>query len=464
MHTIHSLEIDSFLRLRVVRINPQGSSAVIVGGNNANGKSSVLAAICAALGGKDMCPEDPIHHGDTRATIKLTLRSGLIVERKFLASGGTSLKVTGPEGQFTSPQSVLNALLGEISFDPLAFSRMKKQDRADLVMKVAGLDLCEANSVIESCYDTRRLRSKDAREKRSLAAQHPVIDGAVEPISVSQVSTELQQTQARNKQRMDADAVVQKVIDKGNGLKAEIERELKDGKRLASRGPEIDASIASLEEQIRALQRQCEALDQQKMDLAQQMATQGERFSQVQASLDAAKKEYADVIASREVLGALEDEQPLLQKIRDAEQHNASLVRSQQAQQCEADAVAAEQASAAAEADLAAARDARDTLIRGAKMPLEGLGFNNDGELIYQGVLFDQASSAQQIQVGMSIALVTLPNPGIRIILIRDGSLLDDEMLSAVVLMAEANNAQVVIERVGKGKECTVVLNDGEVE
>lgn len=55
-------------------------------------------------------------------------------------------------------------------------------------------------------------------------------------------------------------------------------------------------------------------------------------------------------------------------------------------------------------------------------------------------------------------------NPQLKILLIRDGSLLDSSNLETISKMAEENDAQVWIERVGKGAECSVIISDGEVE
>ena len=69
---IVSLTAENFKRLRAVLIEPKGG-LVQVTGRNAQGKSSVLDAIAAALLGKDACPSDPIRHGEQSATIKLDL-------------------------------------------------------------------------------------------------------------------------------------------------------------------------------------------------------------------------------------------------------------------------------------------------------------------------------------------------------------------------------------------------------
>ena len=61
----------------------------------------------------------------------------------------------------------------------------------------------------------------------------------------------------------------------------------------------------------------------------------------------------------------------------------------------------------------------------------------------------------------MAIGLAT--NPKLRVLLIREGSLLDEKNLAMVAEMAEKADAQIWLEKVGKGKECQVIIENGEV-
>ena len=55
-------------------------------------------------------------------------------------------------------------------------------------------------------------------------------------------------------------------------------------------------------------------------------------------------------------------------------------------------------------------------------------------------------------------------NPKLRVLLIRDGSLLDEDNFATIAAMAEEADAQVWIERVGEGAECSVIISDGMVK
>jgi hypothetical protein len=95
-----------------------------------------------------------------------------------------------------------------------------------------------------------------------------------------------------------------------------------------------------------------------------------------------------------------------------------------------------------------------------AKMPIEGLAFDDDG-VTYNAIPFAQCSSAEQLRVSMAMAMAA--NPEIRVIRITDGSLLDSENMALIAEMAKANDFQCWIERVDETGKVGVVIEDGSV-
>ena len=56
---ISSLELENVKRIRAVQIVPTSAGLTVIGGNNGQGKTSVLDAIAWALGGIDTAPAPP---------------------------------------------------------------------------------------------------------------------------------------------------------------------------------------------------------------------------------------------------------------------------------------------------------------------------------------------------------------------------------------------------------------------
>ena len=88
------------------------------------------------------------------------------------------------------------------------------------------------------------------------------------------------------------------------------------------------------------------------------------------------------------------------------------------------------------------------------------MSFTDDGVFVGD-VPFDQLSDAQRLRV--SIAVAGSMNPKLRIVRVRDGSLLDNEAMAELKTYAEANDLQVWIERVSDGEGTGVVIEDGRV-
>ena len=75
---IIELQAENVKRLKAVEITPNGTLQVI-GGKNAQGKSSVLDAIWLALGGGKAAKDTPLPIRDGEATAKVRLDLGDLV-------------------------------------------------------------------------------------------------------------------------------------------------------------------------------------------------------------------------------------------------------------------------------------------------------------------------------------------------------------------------------------------------
>ena len=80
---ISSLELENVKRIRAVELEPTKDGLTVIGGKNAQGKTSVLDAIAWALGGDKLKPDDPNRKGGaTPAKLHIELDNGVVVERK----------------------------------------------------------------------------------------------------------------------------------------------------------------------------------------------------------------------------------------------------------------------------------------------------------------------------------------------------------------------------------------------
>ena len=95
-----------------------------------------------------------------------------------------------------------------------------------------------------------------------------------------------------------------------------------------------------------------------------------------------------------------------------------------------------------------------------AKLPVAGLSFNAEG-VKFNGIPFEQCASSEQLRV--SVAVGAAANPDLRLMLVKDGPLLDDSGMAMLAAFAEQKDMQVLVERIDDGREIGVVIEDGTV-
>lgn len=391
---IIQLTASNVKRLKAVDITPDGTLQV-VGGRNAQGKSSVLDSIWLALGGGKAGKETsvPIRDGEEKASVTLDLGE-LVVTRTWTATG-TKLQVQNADGaNYKSPQGMLDALVGQLSFDPLAFTRLSARDQRDALLALVDLDvdLDALAADRQHMYDRRAELGRQGKQIGEVSVDSSL---PVEETSFRELATELQRAQAHNR---------------------DIEVAQDSRTRLTDRIAQLESDLASA-----------------KSDLAN-------------VEKDAAQ----EPIDTAEINARLESIEDTNAKIRT---NNQAKERAAEKDRLRSDYTSLTQQIEALDKQKADALSA-------AKFPVDGLAFDEQG-VTYQGVPFSQASSAEQIKVslGMGMAL----NPKLRVLVIKDGSLLDDEAMAAIRDVVEEQDFQLWIERVGDADQGAVVLEDGEV-
>jgi len=180
---IIKLTTENIKKVVAVEITPKGN-VVKISGKNGQGKTSVLDSIWWALGGLGNVQDTPIRSGQKKAKIRIEL-DDLIIERKFTAKTSTLTVMNKDKTPHTSPQSVIDALLGKLTFDPLAFTRLSDEKQYNTLAGVCGLEdtlLAAENNVAGERYK----RKEANREVKRLTA---LVDSAEQKVKVSSVDT-----------------------------------------------------------------------------------------------------------------------------------------------------------------------------------------------------------------------------------------------------------------------------------
>lgn len=280
---INKITGSNFLILKEVELEPD-SKLNVLAGSNRSGKTSFLKMVQAGLLGTT----DPnvIKVGADKAEIMIDM-DGIKVQRVITAKG-QRVKVTNTEGDIkANPQKFLNSLLGNFSFDPLAFIQMQKPERKKYLVelfnpkvkeeqltdiiepelmdrirpnfdKVDGLTILKN---LEDLYYARRtdvnkqLKQKEGayQEAIPLGYKPPEVEVNVDDLIARLKLVEAQRDTAKNIEVQNENATkararIEAKIKEFNGILEEVNEE------AIGKIPECEEAIASYEEEIRILQ------------------------------------------------------------------------------------------------------------------------------------------------------------------------------------------------------------------
>lgn len=481
---IVSLEAENVKRIVAVHIEPGDANCVLVGGDNEAGKTSVLDSIMYALGGANVIAEEPLRRGEEKGFVRLDL-GDLIVERRFLKSGTSSLKVMTADGaSYNSPQKILDALFCRLSFDPFKFATMKPDEQAATLRDLVGVDLGDLNAEYSETYEERTLANREVKAAQATAEAIIVPDDAPEVRPNledlhAQVGAALKAEELRLKYERDAGeldlAIVAETATIENTLAklSTVDTEWNAAKEAA------DKSHATRIEALKA--RHAAEVEELRMRHEREMAAEVGWGTETSAKIERERERQKADLANtkmvaeesrqglRERLERLEKPEPWtgesVEELRRKIGEGAKLLESFEVAERKRRAgerVEELKAKAKTLTDKLDEIDAKKLArISGAKYPIEGLAFSTDGAVTLDGLPFSQASTAKRIRTSVAMGLAM--NPTLRVLLIRDGSLLDDRALAMVQEMAAAADAQVWIERVGDRDQNAIIIEDGQV-
>lgn len=402
------LRAENFKRLKAVCIRPDGALVQITG-RNAQGKSSVLDALWSLLGGKDAAPKKPIRDGADSSTLYADLGE-LRVRRKFTAAGSSLIVETAEGLRYQSPQAVLDTLVGKLTFDPLAFSRMSEADQAQTLRQIAGYDPTEIDKERARIFDERTVVNRNMKKFQSQLDGMPAVDAPDTEVSISALAKEHAAAVAKKRAHDQMRENLARIADDGKTARTDVQR--------------LEQELAAARERLESAQA---------------------AYRAQKAMVDALKDPDVDAITAN---------------MEAAETTNAAVARKRERA---AKVVEYEQRKAESER-LTAALDELDakkaTALAAAKFPVDGLSIDGN-VVIFNGVPLTQSSSAEQIRVGLAIGAAL--NPKLRVVLVRDGSLLDADGLRLIAEWAESNDMQVLLERVAESAPTGIVIEDGEV-
>lgn len=169
---INRLEIENVKRIKAVKIEPRESGLTIIGGNNNQGKTSVLDSIAWALGGERFKPSQATREGSViPPNLHIVMNNGLIVERK---GKNSALKVTDPNGN-KGGQQLLNEFVEQLALDLPKFMESSGKEKAQTLLQIIGVgdQLLNLEKEEKELYQERLYVGRTANQKEKFAKEQP---------------------------------------------------------------------------------------------------------------------------------------------------------------------------------------------------------------------------------------------------------------------------------------------------
>ena len=409
--TITALEAENVKRIKAVALTPAPTGLTLVGGNNNQGKTSVLDALAWALGGDRFRPDAAVRDGAMApAHLKVTLSNGVIVERK---GKNSTLTVTDPTGR-RSGQQLLNAFIEPLALDLPRFMEASDREKADILLKIIGIgtELHTRDLEIKSLYDKRTFTGQLAQQKKHFAEEliyYP--DAPEEPVSASDLIRQQQEILARNGE---------------NQRKRDRLAQLTD---LFERQKKVVA------------------------DLEFQLSTEKQRLTTMQADVKIAQTSAADLQdeSTAQLEASIQNIDETNQKVR----ANLEKARAEdEAARYASDYDKLTEAITQKRAD-------RMALLNGADLPLPELSVE-DGALTYKGKHWRDMSGSDQLRV--ATAIIRRLNPDCGFVLLDKLEQMDMTTLAEFGRWLESEGLQAIATRVSTGSECQIIIEDGMVK
>ena len=408
---INKLELENVKKIKAVALTPSANGLTIIGGNNAQGKTSVLDAICWALGGNKYKPSNPQNDASViPPNLNITLSNGLVVER---TGKNSTLKVTDPNGN-KGGQQLLDEFIEQLAIDLPKFMESSSKDKANTLLQIIGVgdQLALLEKEEKELYNERLAIGRIADQKKKFAKEQEYYQDApkdlVSPSELIQKQQEILAKNGENQRKRENVARIEKDV-------AFLNREVDSLRfKLEGKEEELESALADLEI---AKKDAVDLIDESTEELEQSIANIDEINRKVRANLD---KEKA------------EDE------AREYERQYESLT-------CKITEV----------------RDSKAELLKGAQLPLEGLSVE-DGELTYNNQKWDNMSGAERLKV--STAIVRKLNPKCGFVLLDKLECMDMDTLNEFGRWLEDEGLQAIATRVSTGDECSIIIEDGYVK
>lgn len=408
---IKKLEIENVKRVKAVELEPTANGLTVIGGNNRQGKTSVLDSIAWVLGGNKFKPSDPHRDGSVLdPNLKVVLSNGLVVERK---GKNSDLKVTDPKGN-KSGQKLLDDFVEELALDLPKFIESSNKEKADSLLKIIGVgdQLAKYELQEKEAYNERLIIGRSADQKEKFAKEMTYYQDAPKaPVSAKELIDQQQAILAQNG----------------------------ENQRKREKVTQYEYRVSSLSEEVARI--------------TQQLKMKQDELNAATTDLSISKTDALDLFD--------QSTEELEKNIESIDEINRKVRTNLDKEKAEDDAKEYRSQYDALTLKIENIRKDKMDLLNGVQMPLEGLSVEN-GELLYNGYKWDNMSGSDQMKV--STAIIRKLNPECGFVLMDKLEQMDIDTMNEFGKWLEKEELQAIATRVSTGDECSIIIQDGYVQ
>jgi hypothetical protein len=433
---------EQFKNVKVIDFVPNRYVTTMTGPNGA-GKTSVLDAVFHALLGRKTLPANLIRQGQKKGFIRIETNTHIVTRHLDEKGGDLQIEQKATGTLVKAPDDWLEGIAGDLGFDPLKFMRLKPEEQFAALKSLVPMDADVDDLETRNENDAETITRRKAEAKRLEAARdHIVIDKtlAAEPINIEKLMQEANAIEESNRSIRE-------------------EQQSRDSDRR-----QRDGFIRTMEERTKQINRLRAEMD----TLENENKQDGENLGTLN-----------DAINGWTALPPLQDRRELDERISAASATNSTIATNNanktQRDKFEQDVDAIKVEVGQLEEQVRARKLTIAATLGKAKFPIPGLSFETVTEgssgrerknpkkiITYRGVPLSEASSAEQIRISTAIGMANKPD--LRFLLIREGSLLDDNGLAILEQMAHENSYQILMEKVDTSGKVGIFMEDGTIK
>ena len=418
------LENHKIHELVEMEVGPHG---LIVKGPNGSGKSSFIDAFFIGLTGKEI-PKCPITQGKDSSTIEILINDNELGEVKVTRKWTTKsnrIIVETSDGKVDSPQAFLKQLIGKISFDPFDFVKMPPLEQKRLLMDILGLELEDLEEEKKGFLDKANDYMYESERLTRNLQSFPEFEGELVLKSGDEIELKRKANQTKKENILSHRRKIEnkeREVDEQNAIRMkhleEKQAALDKIEQLGEELRKLSQKTQDCEELADAAKYKAEDFTDEKMGLIEELTKLpepeetdfSEDLKEISAHNDAVNAENRRLDMVQNIESINEKRQNYLDKSKLVEEKRLQRIQS-------------------------------------VKMPVEGLSIGDNG-IEYNGLPFtpSQTNTATIIRVGVGLKMSM--NPNLRIIRIKDWSLIDSKGQLEILEETQKDDFQLLVEKV----------------